>query len=81
MDVLQRLRAVDWTDPGVRKRANRAGPLCAGLFAATGSLVGTVAGFGGAVGAGLGGGLGAILGYIYAGLRGSSTKGKSGETE
>ncbi len=81
MRVLQKLRAVDWTDPGVKKCARRAGPLCAGLFAATGSLVGTVAGFGGAASAGLGGGLGAVLGYTYAGLRATSPKRRSGETE
>ncbi len=77
MWVVQRLRNVDWTDPDVKKGAQRAMPVSAGVFALTGSVIGTASGVGGAVGAGFGGGIGALLGYAYAGLNASSMKSRS----
>lgn len=68
MPLGQRLRSVDWTDDAVSKRAQRDGPVAAGVCAALGSLAGATTGVGGAVGAGVGGGVGALLGYAYVGL-------------
>jgi len=63
MPFIERLRSVDWA--AVNKRARRAAPVGAGLFAGVGSLAGTATVVDGAVG----GVIGAFLGYGYAGLR------------
>ncbi len=76
----QRLGAVDWTDSNIRQRAQRAGPISAGVVAGMGLLIGTASGIGGAVGAGIGGFVGALLGYAYAGLRASAIQSRSAES-
>jgi hypothetical protein len=63
MRRFDRLRSTDWTDDEVAGRAQRAGPIAAGVCAAVGSPVGSASGVGGAIGAGVGA-AGALLGYV-----------------
>ncbi|PSP57675.1 hypothetical protein BRC72_06870 [Halobacteriales archaeon QH_7_66_36] len=72
MSFIERLRSVDRA--AVSKRARRAAPVGAGLFAGVGSLAGTATAVGGPVGAAVGGAIGAFLGYGYAGLRAQSAE-------
>ena len=75
MSFIEQLRSVDRA--AVSKRARRAAPVGAGLFAGVGSLAGTAT----AVGSPVGGAIGAFLEYGYAGLRAQSPESGTDGTE